>query len=204
MKVVDLIGRKFGSLSVIERDTTVVGRAYWICKCDCGNIVSVRGSRLSGGITKSCGCKQHVGKHGDAIQGNIKRLYRIYNNMLSRCYNPNSSEYANYGGRGISVFHEWRDDYIAFKEWAMNNGYNDSLSIDRIDVDGDYEPSNCRWATRIEQNNNKRNHVLITLGERTMNAKQWSKELGINYVTIISRYHKGLPSEQILAPVGGG
>lgn len=206
MRVRDLTGDRYGKLRVIKRDENRSGRAYWICECDCGNIVSVRGSRLVDGVTKGCGCMKNKGTHGDAPRGGIKRLYRIYNNMLSRCNNPNSSEYSNYGGRGICVCKEWSDDYMAFKEWAIENGYSDELSIDRLNVNGNYEPDNCRWATRKEQSNNKSNHILITLNDVTLNAKQWSKKLGINYQTVVARYRKGLAAKDILSTVrlGGG
>lgn len=199
MKLNDLSGKTFGKLFVVERDPDKKSRPYWLCKCECGTIVSVKGSSLSGGLTNSCGCLRHTTIHGDSVGGKRTRLQRIYHTMISRCTNINSTGYNNYGGRGISVCHQWLNSYMDFKQWALANGYVDNLSIDRIDTNGDYEPNNCRWSTKAEQNNNKRNHILITLNGRTQNAKQWADELGVCYSTVVSRYHKGLPAKDILA-----
>lgn len=199
MRLKDLSGKTFGRLYVVGRDTAKTSRPYWLCRCECGAIVSVKGSSLSGGSTNSCGCLRHTTIHGDSVGGKRTRLQGIYHTMISRCTNINFPGYNNYGGRGISVCQQWLNSYMAFKQWALSNGYADDLSIDRIDTNGDYEPNNCRWSTKAEQNNNKRNHILITLDGRTQNAKQWANELGLCYSTVVSRYHKGLPAEEILA-----
>lgn len=177
-------------------------RPYWACVCDCGNTTIVKGSSLVGGITKSCGCLKYNTKHGDARGHKRTRLLSIYHNIVNRCYNAKSINYKDYGGRDIRMCPEWESSYEAFKTWALESGYEKSLSIDRIDVNGWYEPANCRWVNRVIQNNNKRNHITITAFGKTMNAKQWSNETGINYSTIISRYHRGLSPEEILR--GGG
>lgn len=198
----DLTGRKFGKLTVLHRDTSKkYNRPYWVCQCECGNIHSVKGSSLVCGTTKSCGCLKNRITHGDAVNGKRTRLASIYHGMISRCYNANIRQYDQYGGRGIMVCDEWRHDYPAFKSWALSHGYNDSLTLDRIDVDGNYTPENCRWATPEEQSNNKRHNIVITYKGKTQTAAQWSRELGLVYPTIISRYHKGLPPELILKEV---
>jgi len=149
----DLTGQKFGRLTVIEK--TGKGRdghAVWKCFCGCGNIIEVRGSHLLSGHTKSCGClnEEKIIKHGDNRVGRTARLYIIWRNMKQRCQEPNHPSYKWYGGKGIRVCDEWENNYLAFKAWALVNGYREDLTIDRIDNDGDYSPGNCQWITNVE------------------------------------------------------
>lgn len=119
------------------------------------------------------------------------RLYSIYRNMLNRCYNPITYAYKYYGGRGIKVCSDWLTDFIYFKNWALNNGYHDNLTLDRIDVEGEYAPYNCRWVAMDVQCNNRRNNHYITYHNETLTVKQWCDELGLNYNTVRSRLQSG-------------
>ena len=190
-----MIGLKFERLVVIsEAGKTKDGHKKWLCKCDCGKTTIVDGRDLRRGKTKSCGCllretaktQKHCYKHGDKHT----RLYTIWNNMRDRCRRPKNSNYFNYGGRGIYVCKEW-NDYITFKKWALDNGYKDNLSIDRIDVNGNYEPSNCRWATIQEQANNKRTSRKITHNGETHTITEWNKIKGYKRGLIADRIAKG-------------
>lgn len=147
----NLTGRRFGKLTVITRcGTHKSGRALWLCQCDCGNEHIAKASDLLRGSTSSCGCNR--GSHH--MTGS--RLYRIWNGMKTRCYYPHNDNYSYYGGRGISICDEWRENFETFMQWSLSNGYNDELSIDRINVEGDYEPENCRWVDWKTQCNNRR------------------------------------------------
>lgn len=187
-KSIDLTGQKFGRLTVIEKAENKGKYTAWICKCECGENVIVRSDHLKSGFTKSCGClrkKSHI-RHGL----NHTRIYKIWSHMKSRCCNQKDCHYKYYGDRGIKVCDEWLNDFEAFYNWAMSNGYDDTLTIDRIDVNGNYEPSNCRWATRKEQSNNRRSNHLLTYNNKTQTIKQWADEYNITYNKLSSRINK--------------
>lgn len=187
MKRIDIQGKRFGRLLVIQ----YAGDSKWVCRCDCGNELTVSSSNLRSGGTSSCGCYRRETaraahyKHG----GKGTRLYGIWKAMRKRCANRNSPDFPNYGGRGIKVCSEWQQ-YEVFKAWAISNGYSDSLSIDRIDPDGDYCPKNCRWATLHEQATNKRKTIEYTLNGVTKPLAEWCSELGVNYSTARHRIFK--------------
>lgn len=119
----------------------------------------------------------------------MTRLYRIYNHMKSRCYNPNSTQYKWYGERGITICDEWLRSYDLFEKWAFTHGYRDDLTIDRIDVNKGYSPDNCRWVSKKEQSNNKRNNIVIMYKDKAKTLKQWCEELGRSYKTVWHRIH---------------
>lgn len=152
----DLKGQRFGRLVVIRisEDRTKGGHILWLCICDCNNITKVSGNDLKRGRTQSCGCLQkertieHSIQHGDSKPPT--RLYVIWRGMRKRCHDSKDKNYEYYGGKGIVVCKEWKNNYLSFKKWSLNNGYTDNLTIDRINHDGNYEPSNCQWITASE------------------------------------------------------
>lgn len=156
--MIDLIGKRFGRLLVLSRvDKTNNGNYKWLCKCDCGNEKEILGDSLNSGRTQSCGClhKEKVKEANGRHWGRGTRLYNIWSGMRSRCHSKGHTGFKNYGGRGITVCKEW-SNYCVFRDWALSNGYKDNLTIDRIDVNGNYEPSNCRWVDWTTQARNKR------------------------------------------------
>lgn len=164
----DLTGKKFGKLTVVRRlkPEEVKTKQYnWLCKCECGRYVSASANKLKTGIAKSCGCLKDDFSIGDITRTHGKshsKIYNVYSGMKQRCFNPNNDRYKNYGGRGITICDEWlgENGFENFYRWAMEAGYDESKSrteqsIDRIDVNGNYEPSNCRWADSYTQARNK-------------------------------------------------
>lgn len=189
--LIDMTGRKIGRLTVKCRAEHKGKRtgAFWKCECECGNEVVVYGSELRKGETKSCGClhKEELSKRARTHGLSGKRIYRIWQTMIKRCHKPNFERYKDYGGRGIEVCPEWKNSFEKFHEWAMANGYKENLTIDRIDTNGNYEPSNCRWVTyKVQGNNTRRNHYIEYNGERHTMA-EWAEIKGMKLQTLAAR-----------------
>lgn len=199
VKVVDLTGKRFGRLTVKGRSENRHNATYWHCVCDCGKEVVVRGSSLKCGDSKSCGClvreisKERNTKHG----GYGTRLYRIWDGMKARCRNPKAISYSNYGGKGIDVCPEW-NDFVVFREWAIEHGYKDNLTIDRIDSKKNYMPDNCRWVDMVTQENNKSSNKYVTYNGKTMSLSMWAKELHLSYNMLLKRIKRGWPFERAI------
>ena len=182
-------GQRFGLLKVIEKAGSNNG-VIWLCQCDCGNRCTVRADNLKSGRTESCGCKANRIRNAEPID---KRIVRIWAGMHTRCYNKNVNFYKNYGGRGIKMCDEWigENGCRHFYEWAMKNGYADNLTIDRIDNNGNYEPSNCRWATVEEQSNNKRNSIKLLYKGKEVTIKELRYIFGVSKTPIYQAYKNG-------------
>lgn len=193
-KAIDLTGRRYGRLVAIEQVKNKKDKhhAFWKCQCDCGNSIVARKDSLEAGNTKSCGCLST--EHGWQRHGySYEKIYGIFQNMKDRCYNPNSRAYHLYGGRGIKICDEWLEDIEKFIEWSYENGYENGKtrneqSIDRIDVNGNYEPSNCRWVDKDVQNYNKRCTRKVVINEEEKTLFDLHKEYGISITTLRSRY----------------
>lgn len=197
--LVDITGVKFNKWTVLKYDESksINRKSYWICRCECGTIRSVRVDNLK--KYQSCGChkkqllKNRV-KHG---QYNT-RLYKVWIGMKQRCDNKNNIRYTNYGGRGIKVCESWYD-YSNFYNWAIANGYVKGLTIDRINNNGDYKPDNCRFISNEVQQLNKSNNRLVTINNITMTIKEWCVKYGINRNTFVYRLNNGWLDEKLLS-----
>lgn len=196
-KIIDLTGKRFGRLKVVkENGRTKSGSKLWLCQCDCGKSVVVSQGNLKRGNTVSCGCIMQV--HGESRT----RLYSIWRHMKHRCANINDKDYNYYGGKGIKVCKDW-ENYENFRDWAVSSGYDDTLTIDRINPNKDYEPNNCRWITSSENSarvvHTKSARFLDVDGE-LKNETQWAKEIGVVQQTIhawIKKYGENGAIEKI-------
>lgn len=195
-KMRDVTGQRFGYL-IASSFTHVIQNgkklSAWNCKCDCGKEVIVLAGNLYNGKTLSCGCMRGKLISNSKIKHGMhdSRIYMIWKGIRGRCYVDSNQAYDNYGGRGIVMCQEWKESFVKFMEWAFQNGYSDTLSIDRIDVNGNYEPENCRWITMHEQSYNKRNSKLIEIDGVTKCLSEWSQITGIDRKTLSGRYERG-------------
>lgn len=194
-KTRDITQQKFGELTAIRfdhRDNRVNGgQHYWLFRCDCGNEVVLRKNSVISGNTKRCSCcsAKRSAKRNTIHGGVGTRLYREWAGIIQRCTNPNDTSWNRYGAKGISVCDEWRD-FSSFRDWALSKGYNDNMTIDRINCLGNYEPSNCRWVTVREQANNKEKTIFITFDGERMALSYWADKLGISYHTLYDRLYR--------------
>jgi hypothetical protein len=199
-KFIDITGMKIGFLTVIKRAENRSGNTYWVCQCKCGNMIKVRADHLRGGKIRSCGCATNamiaskLTKHGMRKT----RLYGVWTSMIQRCENPQYSGARLYRNRGIMVCSEWHK-FEVFAEWALKNGYENELTIDRIDNNGNYEPDNCRWANLITQANNKRTNRRIEFNGEIKTLAQWAREYQIDYRKLWLRLKRGWDFERALA-----
>lgn len=199
-KIKDLTGEKFGRLKVIKYNgSNKNGRALWLCQCDCGNTKTIIASSLLNGLTISCGCynKEHSKEIHSKHKQSYSKLYKVWNAMKTRCYNRNFMYYCNYGGRGIKICDEWKD-FINFYNWAIQNGYKEGLTIDRINNDDDYKPNNCRWITRKQQNNNMRKNILIEYNGKKQTISEWANEYNLSRVALYYRLKRKWDIEKAL------
>ena len=190
MKAIDIIGKKFGRLTVISFSHSNGYRKYYLCKCECGKEKIIYKGNLLAGRTLSCGCLQkEQAKKYNTFPDDRGRLHKILRLMIIRCEDTTSNRYRRYGARGITVCEQWKNDPESFCEWALSHGYSPGLTIDRIDNNKGYSPDNCRWATPYEQSRNTSKNVYITYNGKTQTLKDWSKELGIKNTTLHNRIH---------------
>ena len=203
-RATDMVGMHFGRLKVIERAPRASRSAYWLCQCDCGNIVPVRGANLRCGKTKSCGClhdelsAKRISEQNRTHGESDTRLYSIWSDMKKRCDNENHWAYARYGGRGIGYDIRWTT-FESFSEWAKSNGYSSELTLDRENNDNGYSPDNCRWVSRKEQGRNKSNNVRFENDGKFLTLGEWSEMTGIPYTTLHGRiYNYGWSVERAL------
>ena len=189
-KPLNLIGQRFGKLVVINRaDNSKSGKSKWLCRCDCGKEKIIFSTNLVRGLTHSCGCinksvvSERMRKH--LLSGH--RLYKIWTDMKKRCSNPSCKSFANYGGRGIQVCPDWNNHFQLFYTWSLLNGYDDNLSLDRIDVNGNYHPNNCRWVDKLTQANNCRTNHYLTFNGKTQTIAEWARELEVSDSVIRQR-----------------
>lgn len=191
----DLTGKRFGRLVVLGVDDNGKRKTSFVCQCDCGNVKSIRSDALLSGATVSCGCakkeqdrKNLTANHKHKMSGT--RIYNIWVGIKDRCYNPHNARYHRYGGRGIAVCEEWLHDFSAFYSWALENGYKENLTIDRIDNNGNYCPTNCRWANVKEQCNNRSTNVKITIGNSTRTLTEWCEIFDLDVKSVLAKYHR--------------
>lgn len=198
-----MAGGRFGRLTVLEFSHSKNGK-HWRCRCDCGGEITTSTSRLNSGKARSCGCLLEESRKKNLRPGSNKThgmsrhpLDNVFDNMIKRCYRPGYRRYENYGGRGIGICDEWMSSRAAFYIWALDHGYQPGLTIDRIDVDGDYEPSNCRFVDSVTQMNNTTRNRNLTWKGKTQTVAQWAREIGVRGQALQHRVTRGWSVERI-------
>lgn len=208
--IIDLTGQRFGRWVVIGMGPTQVSekgnrKLLWRCRCDCGNEANVAGGNLRRGKSMSCGClqreraRENTAKRNEIHGCTNTRLFRIWTGIKTRCFDKNDKAYESYGGRGITMCSEWRDDFTKFRDWALANGYADNLTCDRINNDKGYSPNNCRWATYRQQGRNTRRNTLLTIGGETLAAAECADRNGISKDLVYARLKKGWSPEEAVS-----
>jgi hypothetical protein len=198
-----VVGEQFGHLTIIGPPVSGDIGKYVPCQCTCRKPVFVLWGRLNSGSTTSCGCMEGNRKHS----GRRTRLYSIWQNMKQRCYNANVPAFPLYGGRGISVCEEWRTDFQVFKAWADGRGYADNLTLERVDVNGNYEPSNCKWIPLPDQSANRRSSITKSYDGETKILSEWAKDprCVVGYHTLYARIRNGWDMHRAMTlPAQGG
>lgn len=194
-RLVDITGQTFSRWRVIEQSgNTNRGGAVWLCECECGTIRPVIGADLRQGKSVSCGCwkSEVTGAMRRTHASSSTRLHNIWKGMRGRCFRVTNPKYYAYGARGITIALEW-DDFAVFKEWALSNGYDETLTIERNDVNGNYEPSNCRWIPAVEQTLNRRNSLIAPDGELWVHK---ARKNSVKDAAFRRRIHDGWPPEE--------
>ena len=202
-KSIDMVGKHYGRLTVIKEVGRRRGAALFLCHCECGSNKEITGGDLRTGRVNSCGClKKELVTESNTTHGLRKhRLYSIHAGMLTRCYNNKTPQYNYYGKKGIKVCDQWKNKqsgFINFYNWSIENGYKDRLTIDRINVNGNYEPNNCRWVDEKVQANNKTDNHFITMNGIKKTLSEWCEELNIKPSTVHCRIRRGWSDEQAL------
>lgn len=189
---------KYGKLTIIGLDhQKTYSNGYVVdfvrCRCDCGNEKVINYDNIKRGLVKSCGCISKTANGMSKI-----RLYQTYRHLINRCYCEKDINYKNYGGRGITVCQEWQNDFMNFYNWAMTNGYTDKLTIDRIDVNGNYCPKNCRWVNMKTQQNNRSNNRILEYKGQKKTITEWANYCGLSYRNLYYRLKNGYTIEQAI------
>lgn len=194
-----IVGKRYGRLVVSNLDHVHNRTTYWKCECDCGNTAVVCRGGLTSGDIISCGCYRTEHKHEFGKTHGLSRdpLYTVWGGMVQRCTNKNAANYERYGGRGITICPEWRDNFKSFYDWSIQHGYETGLTLDRKNNDLGYDPDNCRWITRKQQQNNTRANHFVTHNGKTHSIAEWSRILGVNHETLRYRVNHGNMSDFI-------
>lgn len=186
--------QRFGKVVLLNETKKINGRKFQKVKCDCGNVRYIRNDKFPNVI--SCNCERR-NKFGLSTE-DYERLYNVWKNMVSRCYNIENDRYYTYGKRGITVCDEWKNDFKNFAKWAVDNGWKVGLSIERKDLNGNYCPQNCIFITMAEQARNKTSNVLLTYNGKTKCVAEWCEELGLSSKTVYKRIYDGYTDANII------